>query len=332
MRIAAYCPPGLPQSSRVYANNVIGEIGKAGHHVENFSARPLPQQVDVYWQPSTGRNGPDEILAQAGAPAAVTFHGAANLSMPLPLCFGAGVRNIWNGWLSRLRTRREWRLRRHVCSRVIAVSAYAKKEAGTFLKIPLSLIEPIYHGVDHQTFYPAGDAGLHGESYLLHISSYQPKKNLDRIIAAYNRIKDASKPRLKIIAPGYPRANNDAGIELIKKPLDHPHIAHLYRHAIGFIFPSLHETFGMPIIEAMACGCPVITSNHPACVEIAGDAAVAVDPYSLGALEAAMGSLATDPLLRQSLRVKGINRAGQFSWEKCAKEHLNLFQQMKEKN
>lgn len=88
----------------------------------------------------------------------------------------------------------------------------------------------------------------------------------------------------------------------------------------------MHETFGMPIIEAMACGCPVVTSSHAGCVETAGGAALIVDPYSVDAISGAMRQLTNDAELRRTLRERGLERAKRFTWRKCAEEHLTDFE------
>jgi glycosyltransferase involved in cell wall biosynthesis len=108
--------------------------------------------------------------------------------------------------------------------------------------------------------------------------------------------------------------------------MNHGELVTYYKRAVGFIFPSLHESFGMPILEAMACGCPVITSNTTACKEVAGDAALLVNPYSVDEITSAMERLVEDSALRRSLREKGIKRASMFTWKKSAQEHLKVFE------
>ena len=103
-----------------------------------------------------------------------------------------------------------------------------------------------------------------------------------------------------------------------------------YNVAEAFIFPSFHESFGMPIIEAMACGCPVITSNVFSMPEVAGDAAVLVNPYSVDEIANAMYTVLTDDGLREKLRKRGLKRAKQFSWRKCAEEHLKVYRMVSE--
>jgi glycosyltransferase involved in cell wall biosynthesis len=92
-----------------------------------------------------------------------------------------------------------------------------------------------------------------------------------------------------------------------------------------FVFPSLWEGFGLPIIEAMRCGAPVITSNISCMPEVAGEAALLVDPYSVDEIAAAMVRLHNEPDLRQRLRAQGLVRGAEFSWERCARETLAAY-------
>lgn len=146
------------------------------------------------------------------------------------------------------------------------------------------------------------------------------------MLAAYARLA-AGGPRRVAVVPGYPRAEAGAGVKLHRQSITPPQIAALYRQAIGFVFPSLHEIFGLPIVEAMASGCPVITSNATACAEVAGQAALLVDPRSTDEIAGAMARLAADAELRARLRGRGLERAAAFSWRRSARAHLALFQQ-----
>jgi len=330
LRLAALCPQDLPASSRIYFEHIRAELVKNGHEIIPFFDEELPEPVDLYWEPSTGRNGPQPLWRGAQRPVVVTFHGAANLALPISQCFGPGFKNRLAGIKSRLTTFMSWRFRKRNLSAVIAVSDYAKKEAEKYLGLPARLITPIYHGVDHSVFYPGAPTTKAG-SYLLHVSSFQPKKNIERLMAAYLGIKIESKPRLVMVVPGYERPAHQAGIEIIRKLLEPRELAGLYRKALGFIFPSWHETFGLPILEAMACGCPVITSNNTGCSEIAGGAALLVNPGSVVELTQALKQLLIDPGSRQNLRTLGLRRARQFTWQKSAEEHLRLFEKIRKK-
>lgn len=325
MRIVFLYPGGLPHSNLIYIENVTRELARMGHVMIPFSGKGLPGEADIYWQPSAGRNGPSAVFKHATAPVVVTFHGAANLALPLFHCFRPGLRSMAAGIFSRLDTNLGWRLHAGLYEAVIAVSEYAKQESQSCLGIPDRKVTSVYHGLDHAIFHPC-QKEIRTDPYFLHVSSYQPKKNLDRLIAAYGLIPDHTKPRLVVIAPGYQCSGYHEGLELIRQPMDHRHISEFYQNALAFIFPSLHETFGMPIVEAMACGCPVVTSNHAGCVETAGGAALIVDPYSVDAISGAMRQLANDAELRRTLREKGLERAKRFTWRKCAEEHLTVFE------
>jgi glycosyltransferase involved in cell wall biosynthesis len=97
-----------------------------------------------------------------------------------------------------------------------------------------------------------------------------------------------------------------------------------YSLAEAFVYPSFFEGFGFPPLEAMACGTPVVTSNNSSLPEIAGDAAILVDPYSVSDIAGAMHSVISDKKLREVLVRKGLERAGQFSWERCARQTLDI--------
>ena len=149
-----------------------------------------------------------------------------------------------------------------------------------------------------------------------------------RIIAAYNCLDTAKKPAMKIVCPGYPGQNIGGGIELIRDSQNHHQLKSLYQNALCFLFPSLRETFGMPILEAMACGIPVITSNITGCSEVAGDAAMMVNPRSTDEIISAMKRLIESSELQKKLSKKGIEHALRFTWEKSAREHLAVFEKI----
>jgi glycosyltransferase involved in cell wall biosynthesis len=101
----------------------------------------------------------------------------------------------------------------------------------------------------------------------------------------------------------------------------------MLNQAIALVFPSLWEGFGLPVLEAMACGTPVITSNLSSLPEVAGDAALLVNPYNTNEIAEAMQAVATDSALRSRLRALGLNRANQFSWEKTGQATVEVLQQ-----
>jgi alpha-1,3-rhamnosyl/mannosyltransferase len=107
--------------------------------------------------------------------------------------------------------------------------------------------------------------------------------------------------------------------------LNEESLACLYSSALALVFPSLYEGFGLPVIEAMACGCPVICSNAASLPEVAGDAALLIDPHNVDELAGAIDRVVDDSALRNDLIRKGTERASQFSWKRTAKETLAVF-------
>lgn len=326
MRIAVYSPRNLPHSLRIYTENVTRELAALGAAIVPFAAdAPLPGDVDIYWDPrAAGGAAPYRGLRAARRPLCVTVHGAAPFSLSVRECYPDALRALRGQW-QKVRHIYEWRTFKGRLTAIITVSEYAKSEIERCLGLGGERIEPIYHGVDHELFHPAGPEP-ETNSYFLHVSSYQPVKNLTGLLAAYARLA-AGRPRLVAVVPGYPRAEGGAGVELHRQSMTPAQIAVLYRQAIGFVFPSLRESFGMPIVEAMASGCPVITSNATGCAEVAGQAALLVDPRSADEIASAMARLAADAELRARLRARGLERAAAFSWWRSARAHLALFQQ-----
>jgi glycosyltransferase involved in cell wall biosynthesis len=234
------------------------------------------------------------------------------------------------GYIKEQKTRCEvalgWKRLKRKTPTVIAVSRYGAEEVARSLHINRSQICSIYHGVDHSVFAPDSPNPLMHEPYFLLVAEYSPKKNIDRVFQAYAKLSlQPTMPKLVAVLPGYTKHINIEGVTVITARTPQKDLSVWYSGALAFVFPSLHETFGMPILEAMACGCPVITSMTTACAEVADHAALLVDPYSVDAISAAMKQIITDASLRQVLRQKGIERARQFTWEKSAEEHLTVF-------
>lgn len=203
-----------------------------------------------------------------------------------------------------------------------------------------------YFGVDETKVTPillAHDANhfrhlnLPTQNYFLYIGRLDPYKNIQRLISAFAMLPDLPNYELWLAGPPDRRY----------QPLLEAQIAHLgltpqvkflnyvpyeelpklLNQAIGLVFPTLWEGFGLPVLEAMACGTPVITSNLASLPEVTGNAAILVDPYKVSEIADAMQALANDAYLRAKLRTAGLDRASQFSWEKTGRETVKVLQQ-----
>lgn len=156
-----------------------------------------------------------------------------------------------------------------------------------------------------------------------------PRKNVEGTLTAYARVRASVPdcPPLVILGAGVAnrltpealRKYVDPGAVIIPGLIDHGDMPAVYSLAGALLFPSYYESFGIPLVEAMACGCPVITSSAPACPEVVGDAALVVDPDDVDGLTAAMTRLLREPGLAEDLRARGIDRARTFSWRDSAR-------------
>jgi glycosyltransferase involved in cell wall biosynthesis len=172
---------------------------------------------------------------------------------------------------------------------------------------------------------PAPAAGR----YLLYVGSDLAHKNLDRLLAAAAEVLPSRETRL-VLAGVAPRSPRLAGVdrrwvEALGR-VDNDRLIELYRGAVGLVFPSLAEGFGLPILEAFAVGCPVLTSAGTACAEVAGDAALLVDPAGTSAIAGGMRHLLDDDHRRRDLVAAGRQRARSFTWARCAELTRGAFE------
>jgi glycosyltransferase involved in cell wall biosynthesis len=178
--------------------------------------------------------------------------------------------------------------------------------------------------------------GLAGD-YLLYVGTLQPRKNLERLVQAFALVA-AQRPALQLVIAGKKgwmyeeifaqvRRLGLEGRVVFPGYVAVEDLPALYTGALAFVFPSLYEGFGMPVLEAMACGAPVVASNTSSLPEVTGNAALLVDPTDVAALAAALLRIAGDSALRSDLRARGLVQAARFSWERCARETLAAMDQ-----
>jgi glycosyltransferase involved in cell wall biosynthesis len=254
-----------------------------------------------------------------------------------------------------LRLSTSWAARR--ASRLIAISNTTRDDLVRYVGAPPAKISVVYHGVASR-FRPIEDQHLIAATqakygitppYFLYVGTIQPRKNLACLLEAFavatgdaglgtgKSAPDPASalPQIQLVIAGK-RGWLTGAIERQSAQLFGPDSAAvrftgyiadedlpaLLSGALAFVFPSLYEGFGMPLLEAMACGTPVLASATSALPEIAGDAALLIDPADTAGIAAGLARLARDAGLRADLRARGLARAAEFTWERCARETL----------
>ncbi len=223
-------------------------------------------------------------------------------------------------------------------TRVMTVSESSKRDILRYVKIRAEKIDVIYNAYDERfAADPKEDDvvrvreryQLH-DPFVLYAGTVKPHKNVERLIQAFHLVRQRGLERLKLVLIGDEISRYAALRRAVHQHQLHKYVrflgympeetlAIMYRLAGVFVFPSLYEGFGLPPLEAMASGTPVVTSNVSSLPEVAGDAAVLVDPYDPAAIADGIYRVLTDEPLRADLRRKGLARARQFSWEDSAR-------------
>lgn len=176
------------------------------------------------------------------------------------------------------------------------------------------------------------------DSFILTVGTLEPRKNLIRLLQAFALFRQRgfshqlvhAGPRgwlFEDVLAGVRRLGLDDSVRFLGRvPLED--LVGLYNAASVFVYPSLYEGFGLPVLEAMACGCPVITSNASSLPEVVGEAGIMVDPYNVQWLADAIQQVLEDTVLAQDIRQRGLERAKLFSWQRCARETLAVYHQV----
>jgi glycosyltransferase involved in cell wall biosynthesis len=227
---------------------------------------------------------------------------------------------------------------RRRADRFIAVSRYTADDLVRRAGIPAARIDVIYHGLDPVFARSAAPSAAKGAEapYFLAVGGVSPRKNTRRLVAAFSRWRDRGGKRnhFRLLITGTSLdpelAQNGGklpdGVSILGY-VDKAELPGLYAGAAAFLYPGIYEGFGLPIIEAMACGTPVVTSTTGAAPEIAGGAAILVDPFDVASIVAGM-ERAMNPGEVEQLRAQGFSRVGQFRWEAAARATLESYRRV----
>ncbi|MDY4413299.1 MAG: glycosyltransferase family 1 protein [Ruminococcus sp.] len=231
---------------------------------------------------------------------------------------------------------------------IVTDSEFSKTEIIKYFPQYQDKIRVVPCGVDLNKFHPCTDTDKiervkrdfeTGEEYFLYLGTIEPRKNLERLIEAYAEfVKNTDNPPNLVLAGGkgwlydniYAKAEK-LGIEkkvIFTKYIPSEDINALMCGAVAFVFPSIYEGFGMPPLEAMACGVPVLTSGEASLPEVTGDSAVIVDAYSVKSIAEGLERIYSDRNLRERLSREGSERAEKFTWEKSAEILYKVYREL----
>ncbi len=229
------------------------------------------------------------------------------------------------------------------CDMVLADSVFTKDQVNKILNIDNSRIEVVYPGISEK-FKPAGEDSKkyikqkYGllEDFILSVGTLEPRKNIKTVLDAFEKFMKhqlilTRKRPIELVIAGKTGWGDKINKTKYVKPLgfvEEKDLPYLYSAASLFIYPSLYEGFGFPVLEAMSCGCPVITSDRGSLGELTSDAAMIADPLVSEDIAVKMTQVFVDRDLKENLMQKGMKNAQKFNWEKTAKEVLNIYQEL----
>lgn len=225
---------------------------------------------------------------------------------------------------------------------IITISNFIRDTAIEEFGFSADRVTTVPLGYDPESFSPRDPTTLVAfrekyhlpERFVLYVGSIEPRKNLVRLLKAYRQLPSVLRKEIKLILAGFRGWDNDEVMELLtelKEDVSYlgyvaeEDLANLYCLAEIFVYPALYEGFGLPPLEAMACGCPVLVSKVASLPEVCGEAAVYVNPLDVNEMCDQMGNLLCDESLKMKLKKEGLTQARRFSWEKSATEHLQVF-------
>jgi len=234
--------------------------------------------------------------------------------------------------------------------RIITISRFSKQEIVRVLGYPQENIDVVYPGIDHHRYKPGPKQKSIMQKYglgekqkvVLYVGLDQSRKNLPTLIKAFGRLKECGLD-ICLLKVGRQQSDQERKklLELIEElqlqedvkftgyvPEDD--LPHVYNSADVLVFPSTYEGFGLPPLEAMACGCPVITSSAAALPEVVGDAAIMLEPYDIEGLAGKMYEVLTSQEIRKDMISKGLERAREFDWGKTAHETAEIYERMRQ--
>ncbi len=305
-------------SKRIRASRVIrpgiqtGQIG--GNLWEQITLPMQIKQDEILWSPANA--GPWLVRNQA-----LTIHDASVFDHP------EWFKPSFASW-----TRLSWRILARRVKGVITVSNFSRERLKIHLRIPEEKIQVIQNGVG-KPFEPQSRDRIHvirkkyrlDKPYFLSVGTNEPRKNLPLLLNAWKNLANTSHMLFLAGGHGHVFSPTDAGISTYVNDEDLPA---LYAGAVAYITTSHYEGFGLPALEAMACGTPVIAPNKSAFPEILGDAALLIEPENIDEISNAMQKIIDQPEFANILRERGLEHVKNFTWERAAQQTQSLLESL----
>jgi glycosyltransferase involved in cell wall biosynthesis len=350
-----------------YVRNLVGELAKLdGPHDYSLICRQddanYVRSLGPRFQPIVERAGNYSLLEQLSVPFALKsanidlFHAPHYVMSPLTRCptvvtIHDCIHLRFPQYLPNRRAHLYARVMMTMAAKrakkILTVSHASKEDIQRYLKVPASKIEVVYNALDERfaAAPPEDKVARVRERYqlrspfMLYAGNIKPHKNVDRLIEAFAILRRQRSDDLKLLIIGDELSKYPNLRRLVHRHQLHQHVRFLgfvsdallgvlYRIATAFVFPSLYEGFGLPPLEAMASGTPVITSNVSSLPEVVGDAALLIDPMDSGALADAMRRVLEDPALRADLIRRGCDRVKSFSWARSVARTLEVYEEV----
>jgi len=329
--------PRISGGSETYARELVRALGRVGAHSYRTLLPSIASDVDgvpseIVTEYRASTTTPGRIAAMAagllrGRRLRRRLTGLDVVHFPLTVMIPrmtalpavTTVLDLQHEFLPAFFSRAELAYRRAVYGRsiresrlVITISEHAARAVIERYGLPESRVRPIHLGLDHKTFTPGETMR---EPFLIYPARAWPHKNHERLFTAFSVLRQRH-PELKLVLTAY-EGPTPPGVTSVGH-VSRDELVRLYRTSAGLVFPSLYEGFGQPPLEAMACGCPVASSNAASLPEICGDAARLFDPTSVDDIVVAVEEILGEP---DAWSARGIERASAFSWEQTAHAH-----------
>jgi glycosyltransferase involved in cell wall biosynthesis len=271
--------------------------------------------------------------------------GARNMVLTLPDLNFEEFPDLWT-FKQRTMLKVHCRLGARLARRIITLSEYARRCIVDRYRVPADRIDVVPCGVDGELFRPEKEAGEDEgpapwprEPFLFYPANTWPHKNHPRLLEALALLRDRHGLTVPLVLTGAEKHGHRDMMTAAERLwltdqvrwlgyLDRRQLAACYRAATALVFPSLHEGFGIPVVEAMASGCPVACSSTTATGEVAADAALTFEPRDPEAMTSAIRALLTDESLRRGLAAKGLQRATLFTWERCVLGTMESYEKL----